>query len=103
MPKTSKPRLRAVRVTARRTALRPGASPPPVLTAIRSLRATSRMITAERRGTGRLAAQVREHRLEGGGVAAAQQLVDGHLRAGHDRPRRLHAPQPDFPVLGGAG
>jgi hypothetical protein len=36
MPITSKPRLSAVRVTARSTALSPGASPPPVFTAIRS-------------------------------------------------------------------
>ena len=116
MPKTSKPRLSAVRVTARSTALRPGASPPPVLTARRQLCMRQsrggndmswRHHTRQRVGVciefGHTAvSEMGQHGLEGGAVAAAEQLVDRHLRAGDDRPRRLHAAQADGAVLRGA-
>src|ERR1051325_9888346 len=54
------------------------------------------------RGPGRGGARSLEqgqHGLEGGAVAPAEQLVDGHLGAGEDGARALHAVEADLPVL----
>src|SRR5947207_3179638 len=82
-------------------------SPPPVLIARRSFRGTTPLSLTDDIAAGRTRPRRRgassleqgEHLLEGGGVAAAEQLVDRHLGAGEEGARALHAVEPDRPVL----
>ena len=105
MPTTSQPRLRAANVAARMTALRPGASPPPVLMAMRLMSTVTAGHATVRDARGRRVSRATScvesvDGLDHGVEAAAAE--DAHPRGGRS-PARCRAAGRPWRSSGGPG